>query len=47
MTIGGSIVASIILHIFFAPHLIKNDQRDREIGRFGEVAAYRRGMPRW
>jgi hypothetical protein len=36
-TIGGSIVASIVLHIFFAPRLIKKDQRDREIGRFGEA----------
>ena len=36
-TIGGSIVASIVLHIFFAPRLFKKDQRDREIGRFGDA----------
>ena len=36
-TIGGSIIASIVLHIFFAPRLFKKDQRDREIGRFGEA----------
>jgi len=36
-TIVGSIVASIVLHIFFAPRLFKKDQRDREIGRFGEA----------
>ena len=33
----GSIVASIVLHIFFAPRLFKKDQRDREIGRFGDA----------
>ena len=36
-TILGSILASIVLHIFFAPRLFKKDQRDREIGRFGEA----------
>jgi hypothetical protein len=36
-TIVGSIGASIVLHIFFAPRLVKKDQRDREIGRFGEA----------
>ncbi len=36
-TIGGSIIASIVLHIFFAPRMVKKDQRDREIGRFGEA----------
>ena len=36
-TIVGSIVASIVLHIFFAPRLFKKDQRDREIGRFGDA----------
>jgi hypothetical protein len=36
-TIGGSIVASIVLHIFFAPRLFKKDQRDREISRFGDA----------
>ena len=30
-TIGGSIVLSIILHIFFAPQIGKKDQREREI----------------
>ncbi len=39
-TIGGSIVASIVLHIFFAPRLVKKDQRDREIGRFGEAMGH-------
>lgn len=39
-TIGGSIVASIVLHIFFAPQMGKKDQREREIHRFGEYTGY-------
>lgn len=39
-TIGGSIVLSILLHIFFAPRIGKKDQRDREIYRFGEYTGY-------
>jgi hypothetical protein len=39
-TILGSIVASIILHIFFAPQIGKKDQREREIHRFGEYTGY-------
>jgi hypothetical protein len=39
-TIGGSIVVSILLHIFFAPRIGKKDQRDREIYRFGEYTGY-------
>jgi hypothetical protein len=39
-TIGGSIVASILLHIFFAPQMGKKDQREREIHRFGEYTGY-------
>jgi hypothetical protein len=39
-TIGGSIVLSIILHIFFAPQIGKKDQREREIHRFGEYTGY-------
>jgi hypothetical protein len=39
-TIGGSIVASIVLHIFFNPRPGKKDQRDREIHRFGEYTGY-------
>ncbi|MBX3196125.1 MAG: hypothetical protein R2717_06265 [Schumannella sp.] len=39
-TIGGSIVASILLHIFLAPQLGKKDQREREIHRFGEYTGY-------
>jgi hypothetical protein len=39
-TIGGSIVASIVLHTFFAPRMVKKDQRDREIHRFGEYTGF-------
>lgn len=39
-TIGGSIVLSILLHIFFVPRIGKKDQRDREIYRFGEYTGY-------
>ena len=39
-TIGGSIVLSILLHIFFAPQIGKKDQREREIHRFGEYNSY-------
>ena len=39
-TILGSIVISIILHIFFAPQIGKKDQREREIHRFGEYTGY-------
>ena len=39
-TIGGSIIASIVLHIFFAPRMVKKDQRDREIHRFGEYTGF-------
>ncbi|MEO8262958.1 MAG: hypothetical protein ABI566_10360 [Pseudolysinimonas sp.] len=39
-TIGGSIVLSIVLHIFFAPKIGKKDQREREIHRFGEYNSY-------
>jgi hypothetical protein len=39
-TIGGSIVLSILLHIFFAPQIGKKDQREREIHRFGEYTGY-------
>lgn len=39
-TIVGSIVLSIILHIFFAPQMGKKDQREREIHRFGEYTGY-------
>lgn len=41
-TIGGSIVGSILLHIivamFFPKDRDRKDQRDKEIGRFGEHA---------
>ena len=39
-TIGGSIVLSILLHIFFAPQIGKKDQREKEIHRFGEYTGY-------
>lgn len=39
-TILGSIVASIVLHIFFAPQIGKKDQREHEIHRFGEYTGY-------
>ena len=35
-TIGGSIVASIVLHALIGWDYKNKDQRDREIGRFGE-----------
>lgn len=40
LTIAGSIVLSIVLHIFFAPQIGKKDQREREIHRFGEYTGY-------
>jgi hypothetical protein len=39
-TIGGSIVASILLHILFVGKIGKKDQREREIHRFGEYTGY-------
>ena len=39
-TIVGSVVLSILLHIFFAPQIGKRDQREREIHRFGEHTGY-------
>lgn len=39
-TILGSIVVSIVLHIFFAPQIGKKDQREREIHRFGEYTGF-------
>jgi len=39
-TIGGSIVASIVLHIFFASKMTKKDQRDRDIHKFGEYQSF-------
>jgi membrane glycosyltransferase len=35
-TIGGSIVGSIVLHALIGWDYKNKDQRDREIGRFGE-----------
>ena len=39
-TILGSIVLSILLHIFFAPRIGKRDVRERDIHRFGEYTGF-------
>ena len=36
-TVGGSIVASILLDIFVGGRAERKDQRDREISRFGDA----------
>jgi uncharacterized membrane protein YozB (DUF420 family) len=58
-TVGGSIAAAIVLGLVVGGARVeRKDQRDREIGRFGEhigqslvvtggVAAYRRGFHPW
>jgi hypothetical protein len=39
-TIGGSIVAAILLDIFIGGRAERRDQRDREISRFGDATGY-------
>jgi hypothetical protein len=39
-TIGGSIVASILLDIFIGGRPERRDQRDREISRFGDATGH-------
>lgn len=39
-TIAGSIVVSIVLHMFFAPRIGKRDVRERDIHRFGEYTGF-------
>jgi hypothetical protein len=39
-TVGGSIVASIVLDIFVGGRPERKDQRDREISRFGDAMGH-------